>query len=237
MKQWLISLLAALVLVACSDDDNGLAVEPTAHGTVTDNQGNTYGWVRIGDQEWTTENARNGSRVWNVEYYVPDYGWYETISFDADTTDYFNEYGNLLSYEEALASAPEGWRLPTDDDWKKLERAMGMGGEVDRTGWRGSIASLLTRSDQGAELGLKLGGSVLYSSETYGVGCLLKYDGEAGYYWTSTVDESKPGGDGYRMVFFRKLVSGQEGVERLSGNNSNKYMSVRWVRDVRKTLN
>lgn len=171
--------------------------------------------------------------MWNVEYYVPDYGWYETISFDADTTDYFNEYGNLLSYEEALASAPEGWRLPTDDDWKKLERAMGMGGEVDRTGWRGSIASLLTRSDQGAELGLKLGGSVLYSSETYGVGCLLKYDGEAGYYWTSTVDESKPGGDGYRMVFFRKLVSGQEGVERQSGNNSNKYMSVRWVRDVR----
>lgn len=233
MKQWLISLLAALVLVACSDDDNGLTVEPTAHGTVTDNQGNTYGWVRIGDQEWTTENARNGSRVWNVEYYVPDYGWYETISFDADTIDYFNEYGNLLSYEEALASAPEGWRLPTDDDWKKLERAMGMGGEVDRTGWRGSIASLLTRSDQGAELGLKLGGSVLYSSETYGVGCLLKYDGEAGYYWTSTVDESKPGGDGYRMVFFRKLVSGQEGVERQSGNNSNKYMSVRWVRDVR----
>jgi uncharacterized protein (TIGR02145 family) len=35
-------------------------------------------------------------------------------------------FGNLYTYEQALALAPEGWRLPTDEDWQKLEQAMGI---------------------------------------------------------------------------------------------------------------
>lgn len=31
---------------------------------------------------------------------------------------YYTTYGNLYTYEEAVANAPAGWRLPTDEDWK-----------------------------------------------------------------------------------------------------------------------
>lgn len=47
MKQLLIiCLLAVLTLAACSDDGNDVNLTPTATGTVTDSEGNEYGWVR-----------------------------------------------------------------------------------------------------------------------------------------------------------------------------------------------
>ena len=95
-------------------------------------------------------------------------------------------------------------------------------------GWRGNIAADLLRHDGDPGISLLFGGSVLYSSETYGFGCLLKYDGESAYYWTSTMDESETE---YQMAYFRKLTAGQRGVERQSGNITYKWMSVRWVRD------
>lgn len=227
-----ICLLAVLTLAACSDD-NEINLVPAATGTVTDSEGNEYGWVRLGGLDWTTSNARNGAPVWNEEYYHEAYGYETSVSFYTDTLEYFNAYGNLLSYEEALVSAPEGWRLPTDDDWKSLERALGMGGEADGIGWRGDIAPLLLRSTEDA-LGIRLvfGGAMLYSTEGFEFGVMLKYDDEAAYYWTATVDESKTSeNDGYDRVFYRKLVAGQKGVERQSTSVHLKYMAVRWVRD------
>jgi len=35
-------------------------------------------------------------------------GYDSDVDFDTDTLEYFNAYGNLLSYEEAIVSAPEG---------------------------------------------------------------------------------------------------------------------------------
>lgn len=227
-KQLLICLLAAFVFAACSDDGNDVNLTPTATGTVTDDQGNEYGWVRIGGLDWTTSNAKNGPFIYDEQYYNTDYGWDEYVEFDADPDEYYATYGNLLSYEDAINSAPEGWRLPTDEDWKRLERALGMGSEVDNIGWRGNIAADLLRHDGDPGISLLFGGSVLYSSETYGFGCLLKYDGESAYYWTSTMDESETE---YQMAYFRKLTAGQRGVERQSGNITYKWMSVRWVRD------
>ena len=47
----------------------------------------------------------------------------------------------LYTYEGALKAVPEGWRLPTDDDWKKLEATLGMSvsqiGMLDE--WRGKL--------------------------------------------------------------------------------------------------
>lgn len=230
MKQLLtICLLAVLTLAACSDDGNDVNLTPTATGTVTDSEGNEYGWVRIGNLDWTTSNARNGSPVWNEEYYNESMGYDSDVDFDTDTLEYFNAYGNLLSYEEAIVSAPEGWRLPTDDDWKSLERSLGMSaGDADAIGWRGDIAPAL-RAESNPGIRLQLGGAMLFSVEGYGFGLMLKYNDEAAYYWTSTIDEESTTGD--TMVFYRKLAAGQDGVERRHGPIHLRYMAVRWVRD------
>ena len=43
--------------------------------------------------------------------------WYADFDFESD----YKKYGNLYTWEEALEVCPEGWRLPTDEDWQNLE--------------------------------------------------------------------------------------------------------------------
>ncbi len=62
--------LAATALSSCSDDDKLPVVTPADRGTVTDDLGNQYNWVRIGDQLWTTSNAKNGTSLADAEYYT-----------------------------------------------------------------------------------------------------------------------------------------------------------------------
>lgn len=234
MKKLLICLLASLTFMACSDDDTAPVVTPTERGTVTDNEGNVYNWVRIGDQDWTTTNAYNGEPFYNLTYYNEYLEWEDYI-FEFSSTrkrlrdKYVPVYGNLMKYEEAVASAPEGWRLPTDEDWKKLERTLGMGGEADHEGWRGNIAPRLMQIDGGCEMGLLLGGIIEYSATS---GMTLSLDlyhqDESGFYWTSTIDDTP---SDFTKAFYRKITAMNEGVERQSTNIDNRLMSVRWVRD------
>lgn len=230
---WL--LLAPMALSSCNDDDANVIEAPTATGTVTDDMGNTYGWVRVGDLDWTTSNARNGLPATEYEYYdnfdwvtlYNDYYASEREAMEWMENEYTPEYGNLMSYEEALASAPEGWRVPTDEDWKALERALGMT-DADNIGWRGDgVASLLMASETGVGLGLQLAGGALRRQD-YGR-LLMTFENfkEYGYYWTSTME---PAYQDESMAYFRKLVFGVSGVERRCAHVVN-LMSVRWCRN------
>ncbi len=105
---------------------------------------------------------------------------------------YSETYGLLYSYEAALASVPTegGWRLPTDEDWKKLERYIGMEKEeVDRDNtWRGTTeGALLKKGEHGIGFDALYGGGKLYTpnysnwtdNDTY-----TKKD-ENAFFWTS----------------------------------------------------
>lgn len=74
MKRFVISMYVCCcaVFCSCSDDDKLPDVRPAAKGEYTDvRDGNTYGWVRIGDLEWMTENLKY--QVGGLPYYECTY--------------------------------------------------------------------------------------------------------------------------------------------------------------------
>jgi uncharacterized protein (TIGR02145 family) len=100
----------------------------TFNGTVTDIDGNVYNTVKIGTQEWMVENLkttkfRNGvqinyvtSAAWPTTG-LSSYGHYNNSAVNVPT------YGRLYNYQ-AVASAnglaPEGWHVPTMQEWETL---------------------------------------------------------------------------------------------------------------------
>lgn len=232
---YIYAMLASLAFASCSDDDKLPPVQPTDHGTVTDDLGNVYGWVRIGNLDWTTSNAVNGSPMYEGQYYD---GYEMTDIFSYASTkewikkDYMPAYGNLMPYDEAKASVPDGWRLPTDEDWKNLERALGMK-DAGKRGWRGNagVGSMMAVADGGCGLNILYGGSMLrqrsYNVYTFS----LDYEGEYGWYWTDTKDTDTNIQE-VDVYYYRKFCPLQGGVCRESTRKEN-YLSVRWVRDAR----
>ena len=96
---------------------NNMKNMETNMDTVTDYDGNQYATIKIGDQIWMAENLRSlhysdGTKIEEVFTYKND-------EKNAST------YGRLYTWATVANEhkiSPKGWRLPTDDDWKKLEQ-------------------------------------------------------------------------------------------------------------------
>lgn len=234
MKNLIYSFLLCFpFLISSCNDDDVVVDAPSATGTVIDDKGNTYGWVRVGNLDWTTSNARNGLPATEFKYYN-NFDWVTIYSTRYDSeqiqwmlNEYIPEYGNLMCMEEAIASAPEGWRVPTDEDWKNLERAIGIS-DVDKIGWRGEgVVSHLTDVDSGLGLGFQYAGGAMRRLNLGYVNISFDNLKEYGYYWSSTASSSN---SDQPMAYFRKIVYGQTGVERQHAHTGC-LMSVRWCRD------
>ena len=138
-------------------------------------------------------------------------------------------YGNLLTYDDALASVPDGWRLPSDEDWKNLERALGSD-DVDALGMRGSAGLALMAEDSGSQLALLLGGAMIGVRNQGWIDKKINHEKEFGYYWTST---PAPDAGLKKTAYFRKIVFGNDGVGRDATDRTN-LLSVRWCRDAQR---
>ena len=102
--------------------------------TVT-SDGKTYKTVKIGDQWWMAENLNNPNHTKGRSMGI--YG----SSCLAD------KYGRYYNWEAAIdiANKIPGWHLPTDQEWKTLEKHLGMTQvEADKDGQRGT--------DEGAKI-------------------------------------------------------------------------------------
>jgi uncharacterized protein (TIGR02145 family) len=117
--------------------------------SITDREGNSYLIVQIGEQWWMAENLRatlyaNGDSI----QHLPEAVQWDTAAtgaycfYDNDTS-HIRTYGMLYNWHVAMDErgvCPENWHVPTDLEWIKLEKYLGMSSsEADRmTAWRGT---------------------------------------------------------------------------------------------------
>ena len=106
--------------------------------TVQDMEGNIYRTVQIGKQIWLAEGLRStkfqdGSPV--NSGVIPN-----------DDEQNLLKYGRLYNWHDVSDKknlCPKGCRVASDDDWKELERTIGMSeNELHKQGWRGGEQDL-----------------------------------------------------------------------------------------------
>lgn len=128
-------LILAILFFGCEKNNS---TEPEFK-TMTGNDGKTYQTIKIGNQWWMAENLRetkyrNGEGLPNV---IGNSAWigYSNGAYCAynNNESTANTYGYLYNWyalNDDRNIAPPGWRVPTDDDWKELEMALGMSQEA-----------------------------------------------------------------------------------------------------------
>lgn len=87
----------------------------------------TYYYTTIGQTDWMIRNLGN-----------PGAGtpYYNCVAMN-------DVFGRYYSYEEALTVCPEGWTLPSEEDWIALAKAAGAEGEIARYSNISGIAAAL----------------------------------------------------------------------------------------------
>jgi len=128
MRLLLLGMIVSTVMLTSCNNDEVTPDNPDYSqdkGEFKDaRDGRVYKWVKIGDQIWMAENLAytgNGIRqITDNDEWVNNSlndGW---CYFD-NNSNYAETYGVLYQWEAAKKACPDGWHLPTDDEWSKME--------------------------------------------------------------------------------------------------------------------
>jgi uncharacterized protein (TIGR02145 family) len=222
-------------------DQTVTVTQATRFSSIYGNDGRVYYKLKIGDQWWMAENLRetryrNGDAIPLV---TGNTAWsnlttgalcaYDNSESNADTYGYLY---NWYAVNDGRNIAPQGWHMPTDEDWKELEMYLGMSrSEADNAGYRGTNegselagnASLWHEGSLRAVIGF---GTSYFSALPGGYRYVNGNFANAGYYayfWTATQYET-----GY--AWYRSL-SYEFSVVRRTQINKKCGFSVRLVSD------
>jgi uncharacterized protein (TIGR02145 family) len=162
-----------------------------AYGTISDQEGNKYKTIQIGNQTWMAENLRttkyrNGITINNI---TDNTQWQNTIT--GAYCDYENKTSNICPFGRlynwyAVTNinqlCPSGWHVPSTEEWTILETYLGgnnnAGIELKSTGnkyWQGSN----TGANNNTGFSALPGGYRIIHGEFYDMGA-------RGYWWTSS---------------------------------------------------
>ncbi len=86
--------------------------------------GKSYKTVKIGEQVWMAQNLCFGEGSENKRYgednVARDADHNEITLSDAKIRSYGRKYGLLYTWDNAISACPEGWHLPTKEEWDEL---------------------------------------------------------------------------------------------------------------------
>ncbi len=150
-------------------------------------EGKTYNTVQIGNQCWLKENLNVGMRI-DGSQSPSDNATIEKYCYD-DNESNCNTYGGLYNWNEAMQYSttagargicPEGWHLPTNEEYQTLELSVGKNSNTLKAIGQGSGNGAGTNSSGFSTL---LAGDRDYEGDFYNLG------GDA-YFWSSSVINS-----------------------------------------------
>lgn len=148
--------------------------------------------IVIGSQVWQSSNMNVGSvlnlSVGSAQTDNSSLEKYCRLNSDTNCTNGgIYQWGEAMQYSNIEGSqgiCPNGFHIPTNNEWKNLEVYLGMSqATADSSGWRGS--------DQGTKL--KVGGSSGFNAALVGyttAGNSGWFDSNYGTYWTSTQSDT-----------------------------------------------
>jgi len=220
---------------------------------VTDIDGNEYVTVIIGNQEWMAENLRvtrynNGDDIptglSNEDWGDTTEGAYAIYNNNNDMLEAYGKLYNWYAVDDSRGLCPEGWSVPSHDDWTQLEQyicsALGNSDcethfPYDNTtwGWRGTNEGNALKSCR--QVGSPLEGcntsehprwnshSTHYGFDEFGFSALPGGDRNAtgGFYllgalgrWWSSTERSST------YAWRRTMLHGYGSVSRVYGNKA-----------------
>ncbi len=201
-------------------------------------EGQVYNTVQIFSQCWLKENLNIGTIIPGYQW-MTDNGIIEKYCYDNEPSN-CDEYGGLYQWNEMMqyttqqgtqGICPDGWHIPTDQEWKVLEGTVDSqcpvgGPEWDDYGWRGYDAGLNLKSTSGWNFGGNGTGLFGYSGLPGGccIGSGSFYNfGDVGYWWSATESYDN-------TVWYRALSCYYSGVYRDYFSKTFGF-SVRCIRD------
>ncbi|HEY3389505.1 MAG TPA: fibrobacter succinogenes major paralogous domain-containing protein [Prolixibacteraceae bacterium] len=203
-----------VIFFNCSKDEDQPLPPLFNYAQFTDaRDGKTYKSIKIGNQEWMAENLafKTESGSWNP----------------GGITDNFNKYGYLYTWEAAKQAVPNGWHLPTDEEWKELEIFLGMSqSDADEINYRGTnegdkLKSLTGWSENGNGTD-NVGFTALPAGLRTNSGSFFVYTWYS-YWWTATESDNS-------NAWFRLIVHYRSKIGRNQSFKEDAY-SVRCVKD------
>ena len=177
--------------------------------------GEVYGVKKIGNLTWMKENLR---------FNVPNASW----CFDNDDEN-CAELGRLYTFQAALKACPSDWRLPSDNDWLDLERALGIAQDqwmIDNySTTRGSNVGQKLKEGGSSGLEFKISGFAYINNGEAEFKGIDDDDRPRSYFWTSTGKNV----NGQTIAIRRRIEAKNGNIFRFSNPTSGYAVAVRCV--------